>query len=404
LPNSALTSLHATVDFAIRPNDHFMQIWLRNRITGLWEVALPGSGSPSSDTSGNKNPPYNAHRTLHHSLRSSVYVAINTHAKLDISAMTYGQILGVRKPVSRLIQGTVMVSSDFRDESFALLDGVFELGGNAFDTAHVYGGGDNERTVGQWVRDRGVRDQVVVIGKGAHPYGGRNRVTPNDIVDDIRDSLDRFGFDSIDLYLLHRDDESVPVGEIVDALHEHREKGHINAFGGSNWSHLRIEAANDYAARAGKTPFSASSPQFGLCWPQKPVWEGCLTIGSPDGKEAVEYYRNTQIPVLPWSSLGGGIFSGRITPENLNSFEDYFDKLCAECYGHGENFLRLQRARELAQKKGVTPAQIGLAWVFGQGLNVFPLVGCATPIEFAENAKALALELASEENRWLANV
>src|SRR5688500_17769464 len=116
--------------------------------------------------------------------------------------MKYGHIDGVENPISRLVQGTVMVSSERLDECFELLDGVFELGGNAFDTAHVYGSGDNERTVGQWVNSRGVRENVVILGKGAHPYGGRNRVTPADISQDIAESLERFGFEKIDLYLL----------------------------------------------------------------------------------------------------------------------------------------------------------------------------------------------------------
>lgn len=316
--------------------------------------------------------------------------------------MLYGSLPGIPKPISRLVQGTVMVSSDRWDESARLLDDIFELGCTCFDTAHVYGGGDNERTVGRWIRERGIRDKVVILGKGAHPHEDRNRVTPEDIGSDISDSLERFGTDCIDLYLLHRDDESVPVGEIVEALNEHKAKGQILAFGGSNWSHTRVEAANSYATANALTPFAASSPQFGLAWPQKPVWEGCITIGGPDGAEAREFYRRTQIPLFPWSSLGAGLFSGRFTRGNLDSFEDYFGKLCAECYGHDENFRRLERARALGAKRGATPAQIALAWLFRQGMNVHALVGCASASEFAENARALDIELGSDEASRLA--
>lgn len=322
--------------------------------------------------------------------------------KLEVGRMKYGRIDGIEKPISRLVQGTVMVSSDRLDDSFALLDGVFELGGNAFDTAHVYGSGDNERTVGQWVNSRGVRDSVVILGKGAHPYDGRNRVTPADISQDIAESLERFRFDKIDLYLLHRDDESVPVSEIVDVLDEHKRAGKIDAYGGSNWTHFRVAAANDYASKNGRTPFAASSPQFGLAWWTSPPWEHCVTIGGPDGQEAVSWYREKKIVLFPWSSLGAGLFSGRFTRENLSSFDDYLGKLCAECYGHEENFRRFERASELAPRLGATPAQVGLAWLFAQELEVFPLVGCATPEEFAENAKALDLELSQEQVDWLA--
>ena len=154
--------------------------------------------------------------------------------------MEYGHISGVAKPIARLVQGTVMVTSKELERSFALLDAVFELGGTTFDTAHGYGGGDCERTVGRWVRERGLRDQVVIIGKGAHPYNGRQRVTPEDITSDVNESLTRFGFDFIDLYLLHRDDPSKPVGPIVEVLNQHHQAGKIGAFGGSNWGSARI--------------------------------------------------------------------------------------------------------------------------------------------------------------------
>ena len=321
--------------------------------------------------------------------------------KLEVGNIKYGHVEGVEKPISRLVQGTVMVSSDRRDASFALLDGVFELGGNAFDTAHGYGGGDNERTVGEWVRSRGIREKVVILGKGAHPYEGRKRVTPADISQDISESLERFGFNSIDLYLLHRDDESVPVDEIVDVLDDHKRAGRIGAYGGSNWTHLRVADANAYASSNGRAPFVASSPQFGLAWWTKPPWDECVTIGGPEGLEAVSWYRENNVALFPWSSLGAGLFSGRFSRNNLDTFEDYFGKLCVECYCHEENLRRFERASKVASEIGATPAQVGLAWLFGQELEVFPLVGCATPAEFAENAKALEIRLEPEQLTFL---
>ena len=151
-------------------------------------------------------------------------------------AMPYGHIPGINKPVSRLVQGTLMIGTSEREKGFALLDEIFELGGNTFDTAHHYGSGANERAVGQWVRERGVRDKVVIIGKGAHHSEDRKRVTPFDITADLYDSLARFQFDTIDLYLLHRDDPSVPVEPIIEVLNEHQQAGRIRAFGVSNWT------------------------------------------------------------------------------------------------------------------------------------------------------------------------
>ena len=95
--------------------------------------------------------------------------------------MQYGHVPGIDKPVSRLVQGSVMVSTRDLEGSFRLLDAIFALGCNTFDTAHVYGQGDNERAMGRWVHERGIRDQVVIIGKGAHHNADRKRVTPFDI-------------------------------------------------------------------------------------------------------------------------------------------------------------------------------------------------------------------------------
>ena len=311
--------------------------------------------------------------------------------------MRYGSIPGIEKPVSRLVQGTVMITSNKLDYSFELLDAVFEKGCNTFDTAHVYGGGDNERTVGRWVNDRDLRERIVMIGKGAHPYG-RNRVTPEDIESDINDSLERFGFDYIDLYLLHRDDPSVPVGPIVESLNEHKRAGRINAFGGSNWSHTRVQQANEYAQERGLTPFVASSPHFSLAVQIKEPWPDCLTITGPQGEEARAWYRSSQFPLFPWSSVAQGFFSGRFTRENR---EEQAGTLTMRCYDTDENFVRLDRAKEVAARKGLTPNQIALAWVFHQGLNIFPLVGSWSPEEFDQNLAAMDVELTPEESAFL---
>jgi len=315
--------------------------------------------------------------------------------------MQYGQVPGVTKSISRLVQGTVMVGSDHLDESFALLDEVRSLGCTTFDTGHVYGNGDNERTVGHWVRDRGVRDDVVIIGKGAHHSRDRQRVTPYDIKADIADSLARFQFDYIDLYLLHRDDPSVPVGPIVEVLNEELNAGHINAFGGSNWDYRRIEAANEYAAQHGLTPFAAASPNFSLAIQVQEPWENCISVSGPDGEEARAWYLAHKMPLFTWSSLAGGFFSGRFRRDNLDSFETYLEKLCVTSYCYEENFQRLDRVEELANDKGLTIPQIATAYVMSQPVEIFALVGCQNADEFRSNMEAMELRLTPDEIAWL---
>ena len=317
--------------------------------------------------------------------------------------MHFGTIPGVTKPVSRLVQGTAntMFDPSKPAQAFGLLDLAMEHGINTFDTAHCYGEG-NESTLGRWVRERGVRDHIVILAKGAHPYG-HNRVTPADIESDMRESMQRQGLDYFDLYVLHRDDPSVPVGPIVEALHGHKEAGRIGAYGGSNWSWQRIKEANDYAQAHGLTPFAVTSPNFSLAEMYEEPWDGCVSISGPQGQDARDYYAQTGIAVMPWSSMAGGFFSDTFHRDNLDSFgkDDYFAQLCIKCYCGETNFQRLDRARELAQAKGLSVAQIAVAFSVSQPMNLFLLISSLTPDQFAANAAALDMTLTPQERDYL---
>ena len=162
--------------------------------------------------------------------------------------------------------------------------------------------------------------------------------------------------------LLHRDDRAVEVGPIVEVLNEHQEAGLIAAFGGSNWSHERIQAANAYAEAHGLTPFVASSPQLSLAEMVQPPWEGCVSIGGPEGAAARTWYRETGLALFTWSSLAGGFFSGRFARDNLDSFESTSDVLCVGSYCYEWNFYRLDRTLALAERRGLTVPQVALAY------------------------------------------
>jgi aryl-alcohol dehydrogenase-like predicted oxidoreductase len=315
--------------------------------------------------------------------------------------MKTGTVPGIDQPVSRLVQGTVPIGSSRVEASYALLDAVIEQGGNAFDTAHVYGGGDCERVFGQWLRDRGIRERVVILAKGAHHNRDRRRVTPFDIASDLHDTLARLQVDYVDLYVLHRDDPSVPVGPIVEALNEWKRAGKIRAFGGSNWTHTRIAEANAYAAEHGLVPFALSSPNFSLAEQIHEPWDECVSIGGPGGEEARAWYRETQLPLFAWSSLAGGFFSGRITRETKDQFQEGLDALAVHCYACEPNFQRLDRVAEIAKARGATIPQIALAYVMRQPLNVFALVGCTDGAQFAQNAAALEIDLTPGELAYL---
>src|SRR5207302_8132949 len=258
----------------------------------------------------------------------------------------------------------------------------------AIDTAHIYSGGNSERALGRWLQERGGREELVIIGKGAHHNADRKRVTPEDITSDLRDTLARLKTGYVDLYILHRDDPDVPVGPIVEALNRHLEAGRIRAFGGSNWTPERLDEANAYAAAHGLQGFTASSPHLSLAVPNGEIWAGCVDARSP---EAMAWYARTQMPLFAWSSQARGFFSGRFTPENRD------DATITRVYYSEGNWERLRRAEELGRRKGdYTAIQVALAWVLHQPFPVFPLFGPANVEELRSSVRALDLELSPE--------
>ena len=310
--------------------------------------------------------------------------------------MTYGQVNGVGKPVARIVHGTTMLTTDALEQGMDLLDGVFAAGGTAFDSAWNYGGGDCERVLGAWMERRGNREQVVILTKGCHPNQDRVRVTPADLTSDLMDSLARLRTDYVDLYLLHRDDPTLPVDAIVATMAEHHAAGRIHAYGGSNWSVPRIEEANAYAARNGLPAFAASSPNYSLAVQLRAPWAGCLSIGGPEAAGDRDWYRRTQLPLFSWSSLAGGFFSGRFGRDKPRP-DSGREVLSADTYCSEGNFDRLEAAQAIGRAHGVSAARVALAYIMQTGLDVYPIAASATPGEFADNAAALELKLSFEE-------
>jgi len=313
--------------------------------------------------------------------------------------MRYGRIGGVGKPVSRLVLGSTSLSSQRLEEGLALLDAGWAAGVNCIDTAHIYGRGDCERVLGQWLASRGVREQAVIVTKGAHPNEDRRRVTPFDIAGDLHDSLARLKTDYIDLYLLHRDDPTQPVGPIIDALNEHLQAGRIHAFGVSNWTHERLSKANRYAYEEDLKHFTASSPNFSLAQIVEDPWEGCVSLSGPRNAAAREWYLSRRMPVLAWSSLGGGFLSGRYSRQSMAAMDK--PDFCVRCFGGQENLARLERAAELGRQMGLSVPQVAVAYLLNQPLEVYPLVGCRGGQHIQELTAAVEAPLSPQQLTWL---
>jgi aryl-alcohol dehydrogenase-like predicted oxidoreductase len=321
--------------------------------------------------------------------------------------MKFDRIPGVDKPVSRLVQGCMMLHPNKAETNLPLLDAVLESGINTFDSSRVYGGGACDKAFGHWVRSRGVRDEIVLMDKGCHPLKKQTRVTPDGLTEDLHICLDHLGFDEIDIFAFHRDDPDVPVGELIDRIDDHIRAGLVHAWGVSNWTFDRFRAACDYAKDSGKTPPALVSPQYSLVACAESPWPGCLTITGDDHAEERAWYAENDTPVFNWSSLARGFLSGRYTRENLAppaEGAEETDKdapLLRRCFATEENFARLERARQMAKRRGVSVPQIALAWLLCGELNCFPLIACWKPEEAADNAQAVEIELSPKEVHWL---
>jgi len=321
--------------------------------------------------------------------------------------MKYATIKGLDKQVSRMVYGCDWISAkdeDSRKIAFETLDDVSSVGCNAVDTGHIYAGGESERVIGLWMEARGNREKFVVLTKGAHPNRDRRRVTPYDILSDIHDSLIRLKSSYIDIYVLHRDNPDVPVGPIVDVLNKLRSEGKIRAFGGSNWTHQRIEEANEYAYKNSLFPFTASSPNFGLADQVENPW-GELNVGisGASQKDAQNWYlAHKDVKIFAYSSLARGFFSGRIKPNTTaEEAKTILDRAAFTAYFHPVNIKKLERAGELAAKKGLTIPQIAAAYAVSHPLAIFSLQAPRGIEEMRQNNAAIDTELSAAELSFL---
>jgi aryl-alcohol dehydrogenase-like predicted oxidoreductase len=292
------------------------------------------------------------------------------------------------REASRIGLGCMRLHPDREAEAEALIDTYRKWGGNLFDTAEVYGGGQSEVALGNYFRKHGGRSDAIVVTKGCvdSPL-----VRPDYIRGAIVRSLERLQSDYIDLYLLHRDDPSVPVSELVDTLDDAVRQGKIRAFGGSNWSTARLEAANEYARANLRHGFTASSPHLALATPREPWWSGCNHATAED----LKYYAKTRMPILAWSSQCRGFFSKEPIVDMAYLAE------VIRVYYTTENLSRRERLFALAKERNVDPSALAVAYVTSLPLSTIALVG---PLSVADLGRAMTTvdwELSAKEIAWL---
>lgn len=263
-------------------------------------------------------------------------------------------------------------------ESLATIDRALELGVTLLDTADMYGPHTNEEFVGRAIAGR--RDKVVLATKfgilrTADPVYRGIRGDAEYVRQACEASLRRLGTDYIDLYYLHRADRRVPIEETVGAMAELKAEGKVRYLGLS-------EVSSDTLRRAHATsPISALQSEWSL-W-SRDLEDGVLPTA-----------RELGIGIVPYSPLGRGFLTGAITRvEDLapNDFRRFLPRF------QGENFQRnldlVAHVRQLAVAKGVTPAQLALAWLYAQGNDVVPIPGTKHRRYLEENVAAMDVVL-----------
>ncbi|HWA17506.1 MAG TPA: aldo/keto reductase [Devosia sp.] len=303
------------------------------------------------------------------------------------TAIAQRDIPGLKKKSSIVAMGF----EDFR--SFAsgaiMLDGFWERGGNLFDTGWVYGAGYTEKLLGEWLKNRGVREESIVIAKGAHTP----LCYPDVIGKQVTQSLERLQTDYADIYFMHRDNLEVPVGEFVDAMDAEVKAGRIRGiFGGSNWTRERMDEAIAYAEKNGKQKPAALSNNFALAEMLYPIWQGTVSASGPEWKD---WLKARQIPNFSWSSQARGFFTDRAGRDKRDNEE------MVRTWYSDANFARRDRAIELGKQLGKSPIHIALAYVLAQPFPSIPLIGPRTLNELDDSLQALDIKLTPEQVAWL---
>jgi aryl-alcohol dehydrogenase-like predicted oxidoreductase len=270
------------------------------------------------------------------------------------------------------------------EESIATIHRALELGVTLLDTAEVYGPPNNEELVGRAIADR--RDQAVVATKfgiyGVDPDTAELDLdgSPERARQACEGSLERLGVDHIDLYYLHRVDPKVPIEETIGAMGELVSDGKVRAIGIS-------EAAPETIRRAHAThPLSAVQTEYSL-WSREPERNG-----------VIDTCRELGIAFIAYSPLGRGFLTGQV--RSLDELaDDDFRRVVPRFQGDNlaANIAIVERLDKTAEAKGVTAAQLALAWVHARGDDVFPIPGTKRRNYLEENAAAFDVELSAEE-------
>jgi aryl-alcohol dehydrogenase (NADP+) len=269
---------------------------------------------------------------------------------------------------------------------------ALELGVNFFDTADMYSLGVSEEVTGRALRDFARREEVVVatkvyfpIGKG--PNGGG--LSRKHILESIDNSLRRLDMEYVDLYQIHRWDNSVPIEETMEALNDVVRAGKALYIGASSMYAWQFAKAQHTADRHGWTRFVSMQNHWNLAYRE-------------EEREMVPLCVDQGVGLIPWSPLARGFLTGRRPRETRgDTLRGQTDTYAHGMYYRDDDYAVVDRVVEVAERHGVKPAQVALAWLLGAPGVVAPIIGASKMYQLEEAVAAVAVKLSDEDMRAL---
>jgi aryl-alcohol dehydrogenase-like predicted oxidoreductase len=308
-----------------------------------------------------------------------------------MGAMQLRQLGGTGLKIAPLVLGgNVFGWTADRDTSFAILDAYLDAGFNAIDTADVYNrfapgkvGGESETVLGEWFKARGTRDRVVLITKGGLEMGeGMKGLGRKYLMQACDASLRRLQTDYIDVYMTHRADPGVPIGETLSALQNLRDAGKIRHAGCSNYTGHELNTALA-ASDAWHARYEVFEPHYN--WIDRDKYEGATEdVCAARGLGVITYF-----------SLASGFLTGKYRrKEDLGSHARSF---LLGGYLTPQRFEQLKVLDAVAARHGATPAQVALAWIMARPSVTAPIASATSVQQLADILKSAELKLTPED-------
>ncbi|KJJ30968.1 putative aryl-alcohol dehydrogenase [Aspergillus flavus AF70] len=288
-----------------------------------------------------------------------------------------------------------------KSKAFELLDAYVEAGGNCIDTSNNYQDEQSERWIGEWVKARGNRDNMVIatkyttayrdyeLGKASYVnYSGNSR---RSLHMSVRDSLQKLQTDWIDILYVHWWDQTTSIEEVMDSLHIIVQQGKVLYLGVSNTPAWVVSAANYYAKANGKTPFS--------------IYQGRWNVLRRDlEKDILPMVRHFGMAIAPWDSIGGGKFQSKKQLEARKVAGEGLRAIGPATQSEDE--ARMSEALEkVAAEYGVeSVTTIALAYVLSKAPYVFPIIGGRKIEHLKDNIKALEIRLTEAQIEYLESI